>query len=387
MVGRPFFLCEALHDEEAMSERVECVVVGAGVVGLAVARRLALAGREVVVLEAAGAIGTGTSSRNSEVIHGGMYYPTGSLRARLCVAGKHALYDFCESRGIAHRRLGKLIVATEPAQLAKLESIHRQGEVNGVTDMRWLDADEAHRLEPEVRCAAALLSPSTGIIDSHGLMLALRGEAEDHGAAFAFHSPVVGGAVGRDGLEIAVGGAEPMSLTCSLLINCAGLGAQTLGRALQGLPPASVPRQVLAKGNYFSYAGRHPFQRLVYPIPPEASLGVHVVMDLAGQIRFGPDVEWLDQIDYSVDPRRADSFYTTIRQYWPGLPDGSLAPAFCGIRPKLTGPGEVAADFVIQDRRDHGIPGLIALYGIESPGLTSCLAIADEVAERADRLA
>ena len=369
-----------------MSERVECVVVGAGVVGLAVARRLALTGREVVVLEAAGAIGTGTSSRNSEVIHGGMYYPTGSLRARLCVAGKQALYNFCESRGVAHRRLGKLIVATEPAQLAKLEAIHRQGEINGVGDMRWLEAGEARLLEPEVRCAAALLSPSTGIIDSHGLMLALRGEAEDHGAAFAFHSPAVGGAVSRDGLEIAVGGAEPMRLTCSLLVNCAGLGAQALGRALEGLPQATVPRQVMAKGNYFSYAGRHPFSRLVYPIPPEASLGVHVVLDLAGQVRFGPDVEWIDRIDYSVNPDRADSFYATIRQYWPALPDGSLTPAYSGIRPKLTGPGETAADFVIQDQRDHGIPGLIALYGIESPGLTSCLAIADEVAVRADGL-
>ena len=365
-----------------MTERVECVVVGAGAVGLAVARRLARAGREVVVLEAANAIGTGTSSRNSEVIHGGMYYPTGSLRARLCVAGNHALYEFCASRGIAHKRLGKLIVATEPAQLAKLEAIHRQGEINGIGDMRWLSAGEAHALEPEVRFAAALLSPSTGIVDSHGLMLALRGEAEDHGAAFAFNSPAVGGSVGRDGIEIEVGGAEPMRLGCERLVNCAGLGAQGLGRALQGLPPATVPRQVLAKGNYFSYSGRHPFRRLVYPIPPEASLGVHVVLDLAGQVRFGPDVEWIERIDYTVDPGRAAGFYATIRQYWPNLPDGSLAPAYSGIRPKLTGPGETAADFVIQDSRDHGVPGLIALYGIESPGLTSCLAIAEEVAAR-----
>ncbi len=363
-----------------MGEQVECVVVGAGVVGLAVARRLALAGREVVVLEAAGAIGTATSSRNSEVIHGGMYYPTGSLRARLCVAGKQALYEFCASRGIAHRRVGKLIVATEPAQLAKLESIQRQGEINGVGDMRWLDAAGSRALEPEVRCEAALLSPSTGIIDSHGLMLALRGEAEDHGAAFAFNSPALGGTVGTDGIEIAVGGAEPLRLGCRLLINCAGHGAQGLGRALQGLPPATVPRQVLAKGNYFSFSGKHPFRRLVYPIPPEASLGVHVVLDLAGQIRFGPDVEWVDRVEYGVDPGRAASFYATIRQYWPNLPDGSLSPAYCGIRPKLTGPGEPAADFVIQGPEGHGIPGLINLYGIESPGLTSCLAIADEVA-------
>ena len=365
-----------------MTERVECVVVGAGAVGLAVARRLARAGREVVVLEAANAIGTGTSSRNSEVIHGGMYYPTGSLRARLCVAGNRAMYEFCESRGIAHRRIGKLIVATEPEQVPKLEAIHRQGEINGVPGMRWLSAGEAHELEPEIRCTAALHAPSTGIVDSHGLMLALRGEAEDHGAAFAFNSPALGGSLGPEGFEIEVGGAEPMRLGCRLLVNCAGLGAQGLGRALQGLSPATVPRQVLAKGNYFSFSGRHPFRRLVYPIPPEASLGVHVVLDLAGQVRFGPDVEWIDHIDYAVDPGRAASFYATIRQYWPNLPDGSLAPAFSGIRPKLTGPGEAAADFVIQDEQDHGAPGLIALYGIESPGLTSCLAIADEVAAR-----
>ncbi|MEI6558145.1 MAG: NAD(P)/FAD-dependent oxidoreductase [Rhodospirillaceae bacterium] len=365
-----------------MTERVECVVVGAGVVGLAVARRLALAGREVVVLEAADAIGTGTSSRNSEVIHGGMYYPTGSLRARLCLAGNRALYDFCAARGIQHRRLGKLIVATDPAQLPRLEQIRRQGEINGVTDLRWLDAADAHALEPEVRCEAALLSPSTGIVDSHGLMLALQGEAEDHGAAFAFNSPALGGRITATGFEIAVGGTEPMRLACRQLVNCAGLGAQTLGRALEGLPPASVPRQVLAKGNYFAFSGRHPFRRLVYPIPPEASLGVHVVLDLAGQARFGPDVEWIDAIDYRVDPGRAANFYATIRQYWPGLPEGSLAPAFSGIRPKLTGPGEAAADFLIQDPGDHGIPGLVALYGIESPGLTSCLAIADEVAAR-----
>ena len=367
-----------------MTERVDCVVVGAGVVGLAVARKLALSGREVVVVEAAGAIGTGTSSRNSEVIHGGMYYPTGSLRARLCVAGNRAMYQFCESRGVAHQRIGKLIVASEPAQVPKLEAIFRQGEINGVPDMRWLDAAEARALEPEVRCTAAIHAPSTGIVDSHGLMLALRGEAEDHGAAFAFNSPAIGGSVGRDGIEIAVGGAEPLRLACSLLVNCAGLGAQALGRALQGLPPATVPRQVLAKGNYFSYSGKHPFKRLVYPIPPEASLGVHVVLDLGGQVRFGPDVEWTDHIDYSVDPSRAASFYPTIRQYWPNLPDNSLVPAYSGIRPKLTGPGEAAVDFVIQDQSHHGIPGRIALYGIESPGLTSCLAIADEVAERAE---
>jgi len=362
-------------------EQVDCVVVGAGVVGLAVARRLAMAGREVVVLEAADAIGTGTSSRNSEVIHGGMYYPTGSLRARLCVAGKQALYEYCAGHGIAHRRLGKLIVATKPAQLARLEAIERQGRINGVDDLRWLTPAEVTELEPAVRCVAALLSPSTGIVDSHGLMLALQGEAEDHGTALAFNSPALGGHAGNGGFEIAVGGAEPVRLGCRLLVNSAGLGAQALARGIEGVPAATVPKQVLAKGNYFALSGgKPPFRRLVYPIPPEGGLGVHVTLDLAGQVRFGPDVEWTDRIDYGVDAGRADGFYDVIRQYWPALPEGALVPAYCGIRPKLTGPGEPAADFVIQGPAEHGLPGLVNLFGIESPGLTSCLAIADQVA-------
>ncbi|MEI8393405.1 MAG: NAD(P)/FAD-dependent oxidoreductase [Rhodospirillaceae bacterium] len=362
-------------------ERVECVVIGAGAVGLAVARRLALSGREVVVLEAAAAIGTGTSSRNSEVIHAGMYYPTGSLRAQLCVAGNRALYEFCSSRGLAHKRLGKLIVAIDDAQREKLAAIERQGRINAVDGLEWLTAEQARELEPAVSCVAALLSPSTGIIDSHGLMLALRGEAEAHGAAFAFNSPVIGGRVGDNDHELEVGGAEPMRLGCRVLINCAGLGAQAVARGLAGLPAATVPKQVLAKGNYFSLSGaKHPFRRLVYPIPPEASLGVHVVLDLAGQVRFGPDVEWIDRIDYTVDPGRADSFYPVIRRYWPALPDGVLVPAYSGIRPKLTGPGEPAADFMIHGKADHGLVGLVNLFGIESPGLTSCLAIAERVA-------
>jgi len=360
---------------------VECVVVGAGVVGLALARALARAGREVVVLEAAEAIGTGTSSRNSEVIHAGLYYPTDSLRARLCVAGKHALYAYCAERGVAHRRLGKLLVATEPAQHARLAAIQQQAALNGVDDLRWLSAAEVARLEPAVVAHEALFSPSTGIIDSHGLMLALQGEAEDHGAMIALASPVIGGRVEPSGrLQVAVGGAEPMALDCRLLINAAGLGAQAVAGALEGLEPRHVPPLVLARGNYYSLSGvRPPFHHLVYPIPIEGGLGVHVTLDLAGQVRFGPDVEWIDRIDYRVDPARADAFYDAVRHYWPALPDGALVPAYAGIRPKLTGPGEAAADFRLDGPAVHGIPGLVNLFGIESPGLTSCLALADHV--------
>jgi L-2-hydroxyglutarate oxidase LhgO len=366
-----------------MVEQVDAVVVGAGVIGLAVARRLARAGHQVVVLEAAGAIGTGTSSRNSEVIHAGMYYPTGSLRGRLCVTGRHALYDYCGSRKIPHRRLGKLIVATESPHLPRLEAIARQGEINGVEDLAWLTPAQVHELEPAVHCVGALLSPATGIIDSHALMLALRGEAEDHGAALAFHAPAQGGRITADGFELRVGGAEPMGLGCRWLVNSAGLGAQALAGRLDGLAAATIPPLVLAKGSYFALSGiKPPFRRLVYPIPPEGGLGVHVTLDLAGQVRFGPDIEWTDRIDYTVDPARADGFYSVVRRYWPGLPDGALAPAYAGVRPKLSGPGQPVADFAIQGPAEHGVPGLVALYGLESPGLTACLAIADEVAMR-----
>jgi L-2-hydroxyglutarate oxidase LhgO len=362
-------------------ERVECVVVGAGVVGLAVARGLARAGHEVVVLEAAAAIGTGISSRNSEVIHAGMYYPSDSLRARLCGAGRRALYEYCAGHGIPHRRLGKLIVATGPAQEAGLAAIARQGRINGVTDLVWLDAAGARALEPEVRCVAALHSPDTGIIDGHAFMLALQGDAESHGAVLAFNSPAVGGQVGDGGLTVSVGGAAPLRLGCRVLVNAAGLSAQGLAARFDGLPAASIPRQALAKGSYFALTGvAPPFRRLVYPIPPEGGLGIHVTLDLGGQVRFGPDVEWTDGLDYRVDHRRAGDFYAAIRQYWPGLPDGALSPAYAGIRPKLSGPGEPAADFVIQGPADHGVPGLVNLYGIESPGLTASLAIADHVA-------
>ncbi|KAA0598100.1 L-2-hydroxyglutarate oxidase LhgO [Azospirillum lipoferum] len=366
-------------------ERVECVVVGAGVVGLAVARRLAQAGREVIVLEAADAIGTGTSSRNSEVIHAGIYYPTGSLRARLCVPGRDALYDYCAAHGVEHRRIGKLIVATEEAQLPKLAAIRAQAAANGVTDLTEIDAATAQAWEPNLRTVGALLSPSTGIIDSHGLMLALLGDAEEAGTMLALLSPLLRSHRTAGGFELEVGGAEPMRIACTTLVNAAGLGAWAVARGLEGLDATHVPPRVLAKGNYYALAaGRSPFSRLVYPVPVEGGLGVHLTLDLAGQARFGPDVEWLGDlkgaVDYAVDPARADSFYGAVRAYWPGLPDGALVPAYSGVRPKLSGPGQPQADFLIQGPGIHGVDGLVNLFGIESPGLTSCLAIADAVA-------
>jgi L-2-hydroxyglutarate oxidase LhgO len=362
-------------------ERLDAIVIGAGVVGLAVARALALAGREVIVLEAAEGIGTETSSRNSEVIHAGIYYPAGSLKARLCVAGKEALYRYCEEHGVPHRRCGKLLVATGEKQLPKLAAIKRQADANGVTDLLELTAAEARALEPELRCVAAYLSPSTGIIDSHALMLALEGDAESRGAMIAFRSPVVGGAVRGDGIELEVAGETPLGVLARSVVNCAGLHAQKLAGGLVGFPPAHVPPIYYAKGNYYSLSGRSPFSRLVYPMPNEAGLGVHITIDLAGQARFGPDVEWVDAIDYDVDPRRAASFYGAIREYWPGLRDGSLAPAYSGIRPKLVGPNAPAADFVISGPREHSVAGLVNLFGIESPGLTAALAIGDHVRE------
>ncbi len=361
-------------------ERVDCVVIGAGVVGLALARTLALRGREVVVLEAEDRIGTGISSRNSEVIHAGIYYPTGSLKARLCVAGNRALYAFCAARGVAHRRCGKLIVAKDAGEVEALTDIRTQARANGVADLQWLAAAEAQALEPRLRCTAALLSPSTGIIDSHGLMRALRQDAEEHGAAVVLKSPVLGGRSTAAGLEVRVGGAEPMTLLADQVCNAAGLGAQAVARGFEGITPDSVPDLHLAKGNYYSLSGAAPFSHLVYPVPSHGGLGVHLTLDLGGQARFGPDVEWLERENYDVDPRRADGFYAAIRTYWPDLAEGALQPAYAGIRPKLHGPGEPAPDFLIQREAAHGVPGLVNLFGIESPGLTACLTLAEEVA-------
>ena len=366
-----------------MTEAIDCAVIGAGVVGLAVARALALAGRDVVVLEAADAIGTGTSSRNSEVIHAGIYYPKDSLKARLCVAGRHALYDYCASHGVGHRRCGKLIVATAEDQLESLEGLRQKALANGVGDIEWLSGAQACGMEPALHAVAALHSPSTGIIDSHGLMLAYQGDGEDHGAMVAFHTTVREAAIEPSGIVlVAEEGGRQTRLRCRIVVNSAGLQAQALARRFDGLSPALVPPSFFAKGNYFTLAGKSPFTRLIYPAPEIAGLGTHLTLDLAGQAKFGPDVEWVETLDYTVDPRRGDKFYAAVRAYWPGLPDGALQPGYAGIRPKIQGPNDPAADFVIQGPAEHGVPGLVNLFGIESPGLTSSLAIADEVVNR-----
>ncbi len=359
-------------------DQIECVIAGAGVVGLALARRLAMAGREVVLLEREDRFGTGISSRNSEVVHAGIYYPAGSLRAKLCVTGNRELYAYCGEHGVAHQRCGKLIVATAGDQLEALRAVQGRAAVNGVP-LDWLEPAAARDLEPDLQCRAALRSPTTGIVDSHGLMKALLKDAEDHGALLVLRCPVEGGRVGG-GIELRTGGAEPTRIRARRFFNCAGLGAQAIARALEGFPAAAVPPLHLSKGSYFALAGASPFRRLVYPVPVSDWLGVHLTLDLAGQARFGPDQEWVAAEDYDVDPRRAEGFYAAIRRYWPGLPDGALIPAYAGIRPKVRGPGEPAEDFLVQGPDTHGIPGLVNLFGIESPGLTACLALAEHVA-------
>ncbi|MGA2289574.1 NAD(P)/FAD-dependent oxidoreductase [Bradyrhizobium sp.] len=366
-------------------DRVDCVVIGAGVIGLAVARRLAQAGRELIILEAAEGIGTVTSSRNSEVIHAGIYYRAGSLMARMCVGGRRALYEYCADHFIPHRNCGKLIVATTRAETVKLQSIRTHAEANGVHDLQTLSGDAARALEPALSCDAALLSPSTGIIDSHAFMLALRGDAEEAGAVCAFHAPLLRAKARAGRIELDAGGNAPASLECRLLVNAAGLGAPAVARSIDGMPIELIPPAYLAKGNYFSCTARAPFSHLIYPVPEPGGLGVHLTLDMAGQARFGPDVEWVETIDYSVDPARAERFYPAIRRYWPTLPDGALVPGYSGIRPKIVPPAVAVQDFLIQGPRDHGIDGLINLFGIESPGLTSSLAIADYVGELADQ--
>ncbi|NLC36768.1 MAG: NAD(P)/FAD-dependent oxidoreductase [Alcaligenaceae bacterium] len=355
---------------------IDCIVIGAGVVGLAVARELALAGRETLVVEAAEGIGTGTSARNSEVIHAGIYYPPGSLKARLCVEGKQLLYEYCAARGVPHQRLGKLIVSASPEQTLKLAGIAAQARHNGVDDLYQITGAQAQELEPALVCDAALVSPSTGIVDSHGLMLALQGDAENAGAQCVFMTPFQQGQVLENGeFLLSFDGAEAMELTARCVINAAGLSAPAVARQLAGQPGALIPPAYYCKGSYFTLSGRSPFSRLIYPMPDHAGLGVHLTVDLGGQAKFGPDTEWVDGENYDIDPGRAADFYAAVRQYWPALPDGALQPGYTGIRPKIVGPDAAAADFLIAGPATHGVPGLVNLFGIESPGLTSCLAL------------
>ncbi|WP_431273123.1 NAD(P)/FAD-dependent oxidoreductase [Variovorax ureilyticus] len=360
-------------------DEFDCAVIGAGVVGLAVARVLALQGRDVIVLEAEGAIGTGTSSRNSEVIHAGIYYPKGSLKARLCVEGRRLLYDYAHERGVPHRRCGKLIVATSETQVEQLAGIMAKAAANGVDDMVLLSGEEARSMEPQLACTAALLSPSTGIVDSHAFMLSLQGDLEHAGGVVALKSGVASAKCEGGGIVLTTG--DGTRLRCNGVVNAAGLSAPELARRFEGLPPESVPQAFYAKGNYFTLAGRAPFGRLIYPVPEAAGLGVHLTLDLGGQAKFGPDVQWVDRPDdLMVDPARGQGFYAEVRKYWPGLPDGALLPGYAGMRPKISGPTEAAADFMIAGPADHGVPGLVNLFGIESPGLTSSPAIARQVA-------
>ncbi|MDH4986883.1 NAD(P)/FAD-dependent oxidoreductase [Aminobacter anthyllidis] len=366
-------------------DTVDCIVAGAGVVGLAVARELSRLGMETIVVEAADAIGTETSSRNSEVIHAGIYYPRGSLKAALCVAGRDKLYAYADERNIPHKRCGKLIVATLPEQVPTLKGIIEKAKACGVDDLIMLSADEAQAMEPSLKCVAAVLSPSTGIVDSHALMLSLLGEAEEHGAYLSLNTEIISGRI-EDGRFVlhthdrSTGGGY--EIASRHFVNAAGLGASALASRLESLDQQFVPKLRLARGNYFSVTGKPAFSRLIYPVPEPGGLGVHLTLDLNGGMRFGPDVEWIEEKDYTVDPRRADHFYGEIRKYWPDVADGGLSPTYSGIRPKLSGPGEPAADFVVQGPETHGVNNLVNLFGIESPGLTSSLAIAELVARR-----
>jgi L-2-hydroxyglutarate oxidase LhgO len=367
-----------------MSERVDVIVIGAGVIGLAVARQLAMLGREVIIVEANSAIGMGTSSRNSEVIHAGIYYPNDSLKARLCVEGKKQLYSYCQSHKIPHKRLGKLIVASSAAQVNKLKSIQENAKRNGVDDLRLLDNAAVKELEPDLSVEAALLSPSTGIIDTHAYMLALLSDAEQHGAMLALNSPVLSASLENDMITLSVGGEMPMNVSANVVVNSAGLHAIPLAQAFNGLAKDRIPKAYYCKGNYFSLSYKTRFSHLIYPVPEDAGLGVHLTLDMGGQARFGPDVEWLevtspDDIDYEVDAARGNKFYSAIRTYWPDLKEGTLNADYSGVRPKIQRPGEIARDFCIQGPAQHAIPGLVNLFGIESPGLTASLAIAAEV--------
>lgn len=366
-------------------ETVECVVVGAGVTGLAVARALAISGRDVVVLERGNRVGSVTSARNSEVIHAGIYYPNGSLKARLCVEGRDAIYQYCEEHGVPYRRTGKLIVAPSKDEAGVIEALQRNAAGNGVNDLEWLDGAAARSLEPALHCWSALLSPSTGIVDSHALMLAYQGDAEAAGAAIVLESVFESAALG-DGITLGVGLSDgsTMALGCRILINAAGLGAQAVAGAIRGLADRHIPPLYLAKGSYFVPGGRTPFRHLIYPTPTRGGLGIHFGLDMAGAAKFGPDAEWVSGIDYRVDPERAGAFERAIRSWYPGLAEGVLQPGYAGIRPKIVPEGAPPGDFIIDGPSVHGVPGLINLFGIESPGLTSSLAIGRYVREIVD---
>ena len=368
----------------ASVDTVDGVVIGAGVVGLAAARACILAApphaRDWLVLEAADAIGTGTSSRNSEVIHAGIYYPQGSLKARLCVQGRELLYAYAQARGIGHRRCGKLIVATQDDQLPALQAIAQKAQANGVHDLQFLSAEQAQRMEPALHCVAALHSPSTGIVDSHALMLSLQGDFENAGGCVALNSPVAGLRFTPQGWIVRM--RDGSELLSQQVVNAAGLTAPTLAREFEGLADRHVPPAYFAKGNYFTLLGKSPFSHLIYPVPEAAGLGVHLTLDLGGQAKFGPDVQWVDSPqDLQVSLANEPTFYAEVRKYWPALPEGALQPGYAGIRPKIAAPHQAASDFVIQGPATHGLAGLVNLFGIESPGLTSCLAIGQAVLE------
>lgn len=366
-------------------EQVDCVIIGAGVIGLAVAREMALQGRETILLERESAFGTISSARNSEVIHAGIYYPKGSLKAKLCVEGNGLLYEYCRSHQVATQPYGKLIVAADDAQINDLQAILYKAQNNGVPEIKMISGDEARALEPNLACSAALLSSSTGIVDSHGYMLSLLGGFEDAGGMIAYQSPLISakpiGQNAKDGFELEIGGSDGMKIQTKLLINCAGMSAPAVAQKIEGLKQEQIPKAFFAKGNYFSLSGKSPFKHLIYPIPEPGGLGVHLTLDMGGQAKFGPDVEWLDidieeQVDYTVDPKRAEGFYAAVRRYWPELKDGSLQPDYSGIRAKIVAPNTPAGDFCFDTPKEHGLAGLFNLYGFESPGLTSSLAIA-----------
>ncbi|WP_405223828.1 NAD(P)/FAD-dependent oxidoreductase [Lentisalinibacter sediminis] len=370
-----------------MTDRIDCIVIGGGVIGLAVGRALARSGRQVLVLESEAEIGAHTSSRNSEVVHAGIYYPAGSLKAETCVTGREALYAYCEERGIPYRRLGKLIVAAREAELDLLDAYAASARANGVTDLRRIEVDEIRELEPAVTAVGGLFSPSTGIVDSHALMLALQADLEAADGTVVPRSRVTHVEAGKGGFTLHLDDDAGFSVTCGELVNAAGLWASEVASRIRGLAPEHVPVTRYAKGHYYVLKGRSPFSHLVYPVAGGGGLGIHVTLDLAGQAKFGPDVSWLDEVDYRFDESRLPAFEEAIRRYWPELPDGRLAPGYTGIRPKLVGPGEKAADFLIQGADAHGVPGLVNLFGIESPGLTAALAIAEVVAAELGRKA